>query len=223
MHAARALLAGSALLVRVGCVERVLTVEFGASRSKRFRKAVEEAQSGAGECGELAPGSYRVRFVLCSDGRVYMSLARLLQRVRNWRATEVYEGDRLVSSYHAREMAWCAAFYLSSFGACRERFAFGVLPRCGLCPLFDSERAIRAGIREEPPSGQRLQAFSSRNAFERLPEPDFSRVTDLDFLFNPDLLRQLNGKIPDWMDLSPLVPDSPPDEWPEPPADQPSS
>ncbi len=223
MHAARALLAGSALLVRVGCVERVLTVEFGPSRSKRFRKAVEEAQSGAGECGELAPGSYRVRFVLGSDGRVYMSLARLLQRVRNWRATEVYEGDRLVSSYHAREMAWCAAFYLSSFGACRERFAFGVLPRCGLCPLFDSERAIRAGIREEPPSGQRLQAFSSRNAFERLPEPDFSRVTDLDFLFNPDLLRQLNGKIPDWMDLSPLVPDSPPDEWPEPPADQPAS
>ena len=104
MHAARALLAGSALLVRVGCVERVLTVEFGPSRSKRFRKAVEEAQSGAGDCSELDPGRYRVRFVLDSDGRVYTSLARLLQRVRNWRATEVYEGDQLVSSYHTRDI-----------------------------------------------------------------------------------------------------------------------
>ena len=62
---------------------------------------MEEARSGAGECSELGPGSYRVRFVLGSDGRVYTSLARLLQRVRNWRATEVYEGDRLVSAYHA--------------------------------------------------------------------------------------------------------------------------
>src|SRR2546425_292497 len=83
-------------LVRVGSVERILTVEFGPSRSKRFRKAVEEAHSGAGECSELEPGSYRVRFVLGSDGRVHASLARLMQRVRNWRATEVYEGDRLL-------------------------------------------------------------------------------------------------------------------------------
>jgi len=85
-------------------VERVLTVEFGPSRSKRFAKAVAEAQSGGGECSELEPGSYRVRFVLGSDGRVYTSLARLLERVRNWRATEVYEGDQLVSSYHARDI-----------------------------------------------------------------------------------------------------------------------
>jgi hypothetical protein len=95
---------GSALLVRVGWVERVLTIEFGPSRSKQFRKAVEEAQSGAGECSELEPGRYRVRFVLGSDGSVYTSLARLLQRVRNWQATEVYEGDQLVSSYHARDI-----------------------------------------------------------------------------------------------------------------------
>ena len=81
-----------------------MTVEFGPSRSKRFRKAVEEAQSGAGECSELEPGSYRVRFVLSSDGRVYTSLARLLERVRNWRATEVYEGNQIVSSYHARDI-----------------------------------------------------------------------------------------------------------------------
>src|SRR6266705_2568658 len=114
-------------------MERVLTVEFGPSRSKRFAKAVAEAQSGAGECTELEPGSYRVRFVLGRDGRVFTSLARLLQRARNWRATEVYEGDRLVSSYHAREMAWCASFQLKSFRACRFRFYWGVLPRCALC------------------------------------------------------------------------------------------
>jgi hypothetical protein len=101
----------------------------------------------------------------------------------------VYEGDQLVSPYHTREMGWCAAFYLSSFGECRERFGFGVLPRCGLCPLFDSERAIRAGIREEPAPGERLEADSHRDDFELLAKPDFTIVTDLDFLFNPELLR----------------------------------
>jgi hypothetical protein len=77
-------------------MERVLMVEFGPSRSKRFAKAVVEARSGAGECSELEPGGYRVRFVLDRDARVYTSLARLLQRVRGWRASEVSEGDQLV-------------------------------------------------------------------------------------------------------------------------------
>jgi hypothetical protein len=85
-------------------VERVLTVEFGPSRSKRFSKAVEEARGGAGDCSELELGRYQVRFVLDSDGRVYGSLGRLLQRVRSWRATEVYEGDQLVSAYQARDI-----------------------------------------------------------------------------------------------------------------------
>ena len=207
----------------VDSVARLLRVEFGPSRSKRFGKALALAPSGPSECREVEPGRYQVSFLLDTDAETYSALGRLLECVRHWRATDVYEQEQPVSVSHANEMAWCAAFYLNSFGACHERFAFGVLPRCGLCPLFDSERAIRAGIREEPPSGERLEASSRRDAFELLPEPDFSRVTDLDFLFNPDLLRQLNGKIPDWMDLSPLVPDSPPDEWPEPAADQPAS
>ena len=128
-----------------------MIVVFGPSRSKRFRKAVEEARSGAGECSEIEPGSYRVRFVLGRDGRVYTSLARLLQRVRNWRATEVYESDQLVSSYHAREMAWCASSQLAWFGECRVRFFHGVLPRCSLCPLFDVERAVRDVLSENTP------------------------------------------------------------------------
>jgi hypothetical protein len=110
------------------------------------------------------------------------------------------------------EMVWCASFQLSSFGACRERFEFGVLPRCGVCPLFDSERAIRAGIREEPVPVQGGEISSCPDGFELIPEPDFTIVTDLDFIFDPDLLKMLNGEIPDWMDLSGLVPDFPPEE-----------
>ena len=85
-------------------MDRLLTIEFGPSRSKRFQRAVADAESGPGECTELEPGSYRVRFVLGNDAHGYRGLARLLQRVRNWRATEVYEADELVSSYHARDI-----------------------------------------------------------------------------------------------------------------------
>ena len=45
-------------------MERLVTVEFGPSRSKRFAKALAKARSGAGECSELEPGRYRTRFVL---------------------------------------------------------------------------------------------------------------------------------------------------------------
>jgi hypothetical protein len=201
-------------------MERLVRVEFGPSRSKRFGRAVAEARGGIGEYSELEPGTYRASFILGEDPAAYTGLARLLERVRHWRATEVYEDDELVSAFHTKEMAWCAAFHLNSFGECRERFGFGVLPRCGLCPLFDSERAIRAGIREEPAPGERFEAASR---WELLAVPGFTNVTDLDFLFNPALLTLLNWKIPDWMDLSPLVPDSPPDQWPETAGDQPAS
>jgi hypothetical protein len=139
-------------------MERALTVEFGPSRSKRFAKALALARNGPGECTEIEPGRYRVTFLLASEAALYSALGRLLERVRHWRASEVYERDKPVSTYHAKEMAWCASFQLGTFGECRERFEWGVLPRCGLCPLFDSERALRAGIRKEPLPGERLQA-----------------------------------------------------------------
>jgi len=188
-------LAGSALLVRVGWVERVLTVEFGPSRSKRFRKAVEEALSGAGECSEVEPGSYRVRFLLGSDGRVYASLARLLQRVRDWRATEVYEGDQLVSSYHAREMAWCASSQLGWFGECRFRFFYGVMPRCSLCPLFDEERAVRDVLGENTPNRIEIEI--------RLPP----RIEAL-LMGEPPPPMIAPRLDPNWK-----IPDHPPEEW----------
>jgi hypothetical protein len=118
-------------------------------------------------------------------------------------------------------MAWCASFQLSSFGDCRERFDYGVLPRCALCPLFDSERAIRAGIREDPAPGQRFQISLGQDDFGVIPEPDFWKITDIDFIFNPDVLALLDGEIPDWMDLSGLVPDFPPDERGEPAGGEP--
>lgn len=173
-------------------MERVLTVEFGPSRSKRFRKAVEEARGGAGECVELEPGRYRVRFVLGGEAAVYRSLARLLQRVRDWRASEVYEGDQLVSSYHAREMAWCASEQLGWFDECRFRFFYGVQPRCSLCPLFDVERAVRDVLGENTPNMIEIRLpprIEARLAGE--PPPIIAPPLD-----------------PNWQ-----IPDQPPDQW----------
>jgi hypothetical protein len=91
--------------------------------------------------------------MLGEDFAAYAGLARLLEWVRHWRATEVCEDDEQVSAFHAKEMAWCASFQLKSFGACRFRFFHGVFSRCSLCPLFDAERAIRDVLGENPPPG----------------------------------------------------------------------
>jgi hypothetical protein len=174
-------------------MERLLTVEFGPSRSKRFGKALAEAQSGSGECSEVEPGRYRVSFVLGEEEAAYAGLARLLERVRHWRATEVYEDEELVSSYHAREMAWCASSQLQSFRACRFRFYYGIFPRCSLCPLFDAERAIRDVMGENPPPG-----------------------TVLEITVGPNLQALLAGEPPPNLDPRLEVPDFLPYEWGEP-------
>jgi hypothetical protein len=173
-------------------VERLVTVEFGPTRSRRFGKALAEAQRGPGECSELERGRYRVSFVLGEDAAVYTGLARLLERVRHWRATDVYEDDEIVSVFHAKEMAWCASFQLTAFGDCRERFDCGVLPRCSVCPLFDAERAIRAGLREEPTPGQRVQI--GLGEAEIGPEPDFSKITDSTSSSTPTCWRSWTGR-----------------------------
>src|SRR5439155_12037099 len=116
-------------LVRLVWMERLVRVEFGPSRSKRFDRALAEARSGVGECSELEPGRYRASFVLGEDPAAYTGLARMLERVRHWRATDVYEDDELVSVLHAKEMAWCASFQLKSFRAWRFRCDYGVWPR----------------------------------------------------------------------------------------------
>ena len=171
---------------------RLLTVEFGPSRSNRFGKAVAQAESGGGECSELEPGRYRVKFLLGEDAADYAALGRLLERVRHWRATEVDDGEEQVSAFHAREMAWCASSQLDWFGACRFRFCYGVLPRCSVCPLFDAERAIR-------------------EVFGENPFPAAAREIALD----PTLRALRRGELR-WQ-----VPDFPPREWPEPADDQP--
>jgi hypothetical protein len=189
-------------LVRVLSMERLLTVEFGPSRSKRFGKALAEARRGAGECSEVEPGRYRVSFVLEEDSAAYADLARLLERVRHWRASEVYEDEELVSSYHAREMAWCASFQLKSFRACRFHFGYGVLPRCSVCPLFDAERAIRDVLGENPPPANVVE-----------------------IILGPNLLTLLRGELPPSLAAGPEsgfeVPDFPPAEWGEPVDEEP--
>ncbi len=177
-------------------MERQLTVEFGPSRSKRFGKALAEAENGPGECSELEPGRYRASFVLGSDAAAYTALARLLERVRHWRASEVHEGDEPVSAYHAKEMGWCASSQLKAHGACRFRFYFGVFPRCSVCPLFDSERAIRDVLGENPPP-----------------------ATVFEIRFGPRLQALLRGEVPpnltEGSDPDLEVPDFPPEEWEE--------
>ena len=179
-------------------MERLLTVEFGPSRSKRFGKALAEARRGARECTEVEPGRYRARFLLGTDAAAYTGLARLLERVRPWRATEVCEEDEPVSAYHAKEMAWCASFQLTSFGNCRERFDYGVLPRCALCPLFDAERAIQAAVRKDQPPAPIAQIIIAAEPWALLQDE-----------FPPDL-------DPGWR-----VPDFPPAEWAEPAGEEP--
>ena len=167
-------------------MERRVMVEFGPSRSKRFGKAVAEAQSGPGECRKLEPDRYRVSFLLGKEASVYVGLARLLQRVRDWRATEVYQ-EEPVSTFHAREMAWCASSQLKLFGECRFRFSYGVFPRCALCPLLEIERAVRDMLGENPlpplvleiSYGPRLQALL-RGELDKLDQefPEDRRVPD---------------------------------------------
>jgi len=113
-------------------VDRVPPLGVGAATACRQREAGEaEAASGGGKpihalgiptCKPRVPDRYRTSFTLGTEPEPYTGLARLLERVRHWRATEVREGDEPVSSYHAREMAWCASFYLARFGDCRQRF-----------------------------------------------------------------------------------------------------
>jgi hypothetical protein len=189
-------------------MERLFTVEFGPSRSNRFGKAVARAQAGPGECTEIEPGRYRVRFLLGTGVESYRGLGRLLEWVRHWRATEVYEGDEQVSVFHTKEMAWCASFQLESFGACRERFGLGVLPRCGVCPLFDAERAIRAGIPPEAPLVTDQGGDGCENDSQTY-----------EIVSGPDLLELLNWQLPDWIDADFLYPDYPPEEWGEPEAE----
>lgn len=176
---------------------RLVSVEFGPSRSRRFGKALAEAQSGPGECRELEPGRYRARFLLEEDAAAYSGLARLLERVRHWRATDVYEDDEPVSAFHAKEMAWCASFQLNAFRACRFHFGAGVLPRCSVCPLFDAERAIRDIMGENPRPGNIVE-----------------------ITIGPNLRALLTGELPPEPDQDLEVPDFVPEEWRRPADDE---
>jgi len=55
-------------------------------------------------CSELEPGRYRTKFVLGEESAAYTGLARVLERVRHWRGTEVYEDEEPVSVFHAKDI-----------------------------------------------------------------------------------------------------------------------
>jgi hypothetical protein len=192
---------GESRAVTVLEMERTVTVEFGPSRSKRFAKALAFARERADECVEVEPGKYRASFELGSEPGSYRGLQALIGAVRYWRATVVYQDDEPVSAYHTREMAGCAAFQLQVFAACHWHFSWGVLPRCSGCPLFDAERAFREALR---PGRRPLTIFVARR-----------------------LLRDVReAPLPDWderADTRPHVPDFVPEEWQDPPGEDPPS
>jgi hypothetical protein len=151
---------------------------------------------------ELESVRYRAEFVLGKDARSYSALAAVIGHVRRWRASEVLEADEVVSSHHTAEMAWCAASQLRSYGACRFRYDYGVFPRCAYCPLFDAERAIRDVSGENPPP-----------------------PVVLEIQLGPTLRALLRGEPPPAEPEAGLdadVPDFFPEEWEEPPRDDPS-
>jgi hypothetical protein len=113
------------------------------------------------------------------------------------------------------EMAWCASFYFNTFGECRERFEYGVLPRCAVCPLFDAERAIRAGMRQQPAPAGYIVISADANTVE-------SDREGYEIVSGPDLLELLNWELPDWIDADFLFPDFPPEEWGQAAGDEPA-
>jgi hypothetical protein len=173
---------------------RVVGVEFGPSRSKRFAKAVKLARESASEFTDLGQGRYRAGFVLGDDPAPYKALGALVERVRGWRATEISSEDEAASAYHLKEMAWCASAQLKNWGICRFRYVYGIMPRCSLCPLFDVERAIRDILGENPPPS-----------------------IDLEIRLGPNLRAVLRGEIPPGVEPEPPVevPDFVPDVWTE--------
>ena len=63
-------------------MKRLITVEFGPSRSKRFGRGVAEARSRAGECSEVEPGrSPGIGFGPDGDGFVRFALVENEHRI----------------------------------------------------------------------------------------------------------------------------------------------
>ena len=76
-------------------------------------------------------------------------------------------------------------------------------------------------MREEPGPGEHVQTASGAGDAELIRESDVTIVVDLDVLFNPDFMAELEGEVPEWIDLSRLVPDFPPAESGEPASEEP--
>jgi hypothetical protein len=75
--------------------------------------------------------------------------------------------------------------------------------------LFDSERAIRAGIGEEPAAPAELS--STDDDAEAL-DGDTGGIA---IVLDPEVVALLARELPDWLELSRLFPEHLPREWSE--------
>lgn len=134
-------------------MERRFRLEFGPSRSKRFGKAVAEARLRARGFTELEPDRYRAIFLVGADRAAYDAFAFLLERVRHWRASELYEGDEPVSAYQAfhplesgvgrNSLAAACLTALASLASDRRVILTAPEGRCGL--LAGSKHSQESG------------------------------------------------------------------------------
>jgi hypothetical protein len=162
-------------------MERLLRVEFGPLALEMLRQgrcaATKLARRVRRERARPLPGHVSA----CMRGRPLQ---------RSWpppRAGSALAGNGRVRGRRARlhlpPRRWPGVPPSSSTtsGECRERFQWGVMPRCALCPLFDSERAIRAGMCKEPVLGERSQAAFDLHDAALIVGPDYRvslRCTD---------------------------------------------
>lgn len=120
--------------------ERVLTVAFGPSRSRRVSLALSRARRLGVDLREVAPGRYVATFHLTDDLRAFAAAWALLSEVRFVAGTEIEVDGEPETGWEASAMAHCARDWLRAAGGCFERFPGRPWSKCFLCPLFEPER-----------------------------------------------------------------------------------
>jgi len=73
-----------------------------------------------------------------------------------------------------------------------------------------------SGIREAAETERHVQATLHFDDHELSPEVEVTLLVTLDVLFDSGLMDELEGELPEWIDLSALIPEVPPEDWPDP-------
>lgn len=120
--------------------ERVLTVAFGPSSSRRVALALSRARRLRVDLREIAPGRHQATFRLTDDQCAFAAAWALLSEVRFVAGTEVEVDGEPETGWEASAMAHCARDWLRAVGACFEPFPGRPWSKCFLCPLLDPAR-----------------------------------------------------------------------------------